>query len=144
MSPLNSDFKVVYLKMKKEFVIYLSKVIMVKQQAVGKIVRDNIDFLKKLSKTRSLKKKEYLLNNATNQQLLCLVEIALNVTKSRFILRNKQKQKLLPYANTIRNLSRARTPKAAKNVLQIGNGLPFLHLLVPIITAASALLNNGN
>jgi hypothetical protein len=91
--------------------------------------------LKTLSKTKSINKRNKILKNATTDQLLCLVEICLNIVKSRFKLTTRQKKRLLPYADYIRRLSRIRSENTAKRLIQKGSGLGplFAALLTPII-----------
>jgi hypothetical protein len=102
---------------------------------INQIVYDNIDFLKNLAKTRSLNKQKEILHKANTSQLLALAEICLNIVKTRFILTNRQKKRLLPYADFVRKLSRVRSEKAAKKVVQKGTGSAslFSALLTPII-----------
>ncbi|KAL3108860.1 hypothetical protein niasHT_015036 [Heterodera trifolii] len=81
---------------------------MVKKQTVGQRVLDNYEYLKSLGRTTSHKKRRHLLSTADCEELLTLVEICLNLLNGSFCLTRKQKQKLLPFANTIRRLARVR------------------------------------
>ena len=101
---------------------------------IGQSIFNNHLFLKKLSFTKSDRKRRQLLRLATNEELLAIIEIALNILKGRFELSPKQKYQLLPYASTIRQISRAKTPKGIKKVLQTGGGLSILPALIaPVI-----------
>lgn len=114
-------------------------------KVVGSRVFDNYDFIRKLCRTRSSKKCAKLINAASDEQLLTLVEIALNILNRRFPLRPLYRQRLQPMADSVRLLSRARAPSSARRILQIG-GNPFLaSLLVPIIVEAGRqLLSRGS
>ena len=102
-----------------------------------KNVYKNLDFLKKLSKTRSLKKREKLFKEATKEQLFLLVEISYNILNGYFPLSLKQKLRILPYAQFVRKLGKTRTEKKAREIVQRGGGLiNFAPLLLPIITKA--------
>ena len=110
------------------------------------LIYDNIDFLKTLAKTKSVNKRKKILHKATTSQLLSLVEISLNILKSRFRLTTRQKNRILPYADFVRKLSRARSERGAKNLVQKGGSLSvYPALLTPIILeVAKKLLINEN
>lgn len=112
------------------------------------LIYDNIGFLKSLAKTKSINKRKQLLRKATTSQLLSLVEISLNIVKERFRLTTKQKNRLLPYADFVRKLSRVRSERAAKTVVQKGSGLSvYPPLLIPIILDVARNIltkKNGN
>ncbi|KAL3068649.1 hypothetical protein niasHT_038302 [Heterodera trifolii] len=86
-------------------------------QMVGERVVHNYDYLKKLGKTTSEKKRRHLLNSAGCEELLALVEICLNVLNGNFCLSNKQKQRLAPFAKDIRQLARVRSERGARKLL---------------------------
>ena len=116
-----------------------------KRQHIGQRVIDNFDFLTKLSKTSSLKKRRHLLSGAGCEELLTLVEICLNILNGNFCLSAKQKKKLQPFAKEIRQLARVRCERSARNLTlaQTGGSL-FTPLLAPIlIEAARYLISNG-
>jgi hypothetical protein len=100
-------------------------------------IADNHQFLRSLAKTRSTPRRKRLLKSATTQQLLSLVEIALNILRNRFRLTHRQKNRMLPFAQFIRRLGRIRSERGARKlVVQKGNGLPiaaFASFLTPVI-----------
>lgn len=114
------------------------------------LIIENSDFLKKLAKTKSRRKTHHLLKSASSQQLLSLVEIALNIVRSRFKLTTRQKKRLLPHASFVRHISRVRSERGARKLFyQKGNGLPiglFASLLTPVLIdlARSALKGGEN
>jgi hypothetical protein len=111
---------------------------------IGQSVINNHLFLKKVSKSKSIRKLRRLLRLATNEELFSIVEIAFNILKGHFNLTNKQKQRLIPYANVVRKISRSRSHKGLKKVLQSGEGLSFLPaLLAPVIIEAFRAIKNG-
>jgi hypothetical protein len=105
---------------------------------ISQVVRDSYPFLRQLAKTKSHQKRKRLLRRATTSDLLSITEICLNIIRNRFRLTTRQRQRMLPYADFIRRVGRARTERGAhKLIVQKGNGLPiaiFSALLTPIIT----------
>ncbi|KAL3107142.1 hypothetical protein niasHT_019538 [Heterodera trifolii] len=87
------------------------------KQTVGQRVLDNYEYLKSLGRTTSHKKRRHLLSTAGCEELLTLVEICLNLLNGSFCLTRKQKQKLLPFANTIRRLARVRSEQSARKLI---------------------------
>ncbi|KAL3087172.1 hypothetical protein niasHS_005411 [Heterodera schachtii] len=87
------------------------------KQTVGQRVLDNYEYLKVLGRTTSHKKRRHLLSSAGCEELLTLVEICLNLLNGSFCLTRKQKQKLLPFANTIRRLARVRSEQSARKLI---------------------------
>ena len=106
-------------------------------------IDQNFKFLQSL-KTKSFKKQHKFLKLATSQELLSLVEIALNIVRSRFRLTGRQRTRLLPYANFVRKLSRSRTERGARQILQKGAGIPLTALITPIILEAIRYLATKN
>ncbi|KAL3117847.1 hypothetical protein niasHT_001438 [Heterodera trifolii] len=104
-------------------------------------VLDNYEYLKSLGKTTSHKKRRHLLSTAGCEELLTLVEICLNLLNGSFCLTRKQKQKLLPFANTIRRLARVRSEQSARKLIlqqpQQEGGSLFAPLLAPILLEAA-------
>ncbi|KAL3102652.1 hypothetical protein niasHT_029463 [Heterodera trifolii] len=115
---------------------------MVKKQTVGQRVLDNYEYLKSLGSTTSHKKRRHLLSSAGCEELLTLVEICLNLLNGSFCLTLKQKQKLLPFANTIRRLARVRIEQSARKLIlqqqpQQEGGSLFAPLLAPILCSVA-------
>lgn len=98
-------------------------------------IKDNYDFLKGLSATKSDKKKNKLLQNAGVEQILGIVEICLNVLRSNFQLTKKQRKKLSKHADFYRALSRSRTEKTARTRIQQGSGIALGAILIPVLGA---------
>jgi hypothetical protein len=100
-------------------------------------VLENFKFFRLLAKTKSERKLRKLLKNASSQQLLALVEFSLNILTSRFQLTTRQKKRLLPYADYVRQMSRLKTEKGARRyIVQKGTGagtIFFTALLTPLI-----------
>lgn len=109
---------------------------------IGQNICNNIDFLKKLSQSKSEKKRRNILKTATNSELISIVEIALNIVKGRFNLKTRQRERIDPYKNFLRQLSRIRSEKSARRLVQKGNGIgAFAVFLTPIIIEALKQLN---
>lgn len=101
---------------------------------IDKKIGCNLEFLRSLAGTSSAKKRRALIEKASIEELLCLVEIATNVVKGRFPLRPLRVNKLREHAPVLRRLSRVRTPGAARRLVQSGEGLSaVVPLIVPII-----------
>jgi len=100
---------------------------------INQNIYDNIEFLNALTKTKSPQKRKYLLQNATTLELLAIVEIALNIVKSRFKLTTNQRNKILPHVQYLRQLSRIRSENGARNLVQKGSGFALSAILTPIV-----------
>lgn len=100
------------------------------------------NFLLKLAKAkRANRRRLTLVKSATPEQLLSIVEICLNLLRSRLPLTQPQRRQLARHADAIRRLSRARSANSARRILQTG-GNPALiasllaNLVVPLIGEA--------
>ena len=122
--------------MKKQ---YLSqKVVKTNQSpmALPSFICNNINFLKALARTRSFRKRKKILKHATTEELLSICEICLNLVKQRIKLTTRQRVRILPYADFVRRLSRARSERGARRIVQKGNGGGiglFASILTPIL-----------
>lgn len=104
-------------------------------------ITENVDFLNQLVKTRSDKRKQSLLLEATPEQILAIVEISSNILKNNFVLTNNQKRRLAKYADLYRAISRSRTEGTARRRVQEGGQLAIATLLAPVLsTLAQSLL----
>lgn len=113
----------------------------------GSVICDNFPFLCALARTKSIKRRRRLLKAASSVQLLALAEICLNIVKARFQLTTRQKKRMMPYAEFIRRMSRARSEGGARKTLHKGSGFSphlFPALLTPIIIELSRLLYTNN
>ena len=117
-------------------------------RTVGMVVCDNLDFLKRLAKTKSIKKRRRILKNATTDQLLALAEISLNICIGRFPITTRQKKRMMPHVSFVRRMARLRSEKGARRfVVQKGGALPiglFASLLTPIILKLTQSLISPN
>ena len=84
---------------------------------IGEIIPRNREFLESLAKTQSSHKRRRIIRSAGIEELLSLVEIALNIRKNSIPLRHNQLEKLKCQAGPIRILSRVRTPRSARRIL---------------------------
>ena len=85
--------------------------------SLSPLIKSNSQFIKSIASARSQERRKHLLRAATRDQLLTLVEIALNLLRSRIPIRANQKSRLQPAAVGIRRLSRVRSEKAARKIL---------------------------
>lgn len=98
-------------------------------------IRENAEFFKKIASTKSEKKKNILLRDATAEQILGLVEICANILKFNFSLNRNQRKRLAEYADYYRAIARSRSEKTARKRLQQGSGIALGAILVPILGA---------
>ena len=104
-------------------------------------VTNNKDLFKKLSKTRSEKKKNKIIKAANPEAILGLIEIIHNVLKANYPLSLKQRKKLSKHANFYRHVSRARTESTAKKRLQKGGSVAAIGtILAPVLGALGQYL----
>ena len=109
------------------------------------LVQDNAKFLHTLSSARSPNRRISLIQTANTEELLALVEIFLNVLKSRIPVRSQQKERLKAQATSIRNLSRTRNSDSAPKILlsserdnqqgkgPIGAAILLANIIVPFL-----------
>lgn len=96
-------------------------------------VKHNVDFLQKLASTKSDKKKNSILLEASAEQILAIVEICANILKFNFTLTKNQKRKLSKYADFYRSIARSKTEKGARKRIQQGSGIALGAILVPVL-----------
>ncbi|KAL3093850.1 hypothetical protein niasHS_004220 [Heterodera schachtii] len=111
-------------------------------------VRRNIDFFKQLKAARgSPPRCQALVAGASSEQLLCLVESALNILRARVPIQRRHLDRLRQRASDVRTLSRVRSIRSARRLLlnahapstaQTGRGIPPLvgllaSVLVPVL-----------
>ncbi|KAL3094604.1 hypothetical protein niasHT_028307 [Heterodera trifolii] len=98
-------------------------------------IQRNTSFFKQLSNCRAARARAYrqLVRGASSEQLLCLVESALNILRARVPLRSTHLKHLRAQAQHVRALGRARSGHGARRLLlrqQTGRGVPALAGLV--------------
>ncbi|KAL3104343.1 hypothetical protein niasHS_001190 [Heterodera schachtii] len=106
-----------------------------KRPKPSQYIQKNTSFFKQLSNCRSARARAYrqLVRGASSEQLLCLVESALNILRARVPLRSSHLQHLRAQAQHVRALGRARSGHGARRLLlrqQTGRGVPALAGLV--------------
>lgn len=112
-------------------------------QPIGSRIRENYEFLYKLAKNKSDKKRLKILNAANREEILALVEVSANILSSGFNLTTRQREKLLPYATYLRKLARSRSESGARKIIQKGDGFVFSSLLVPVLIEVVRGILNG-
>lgn len=116
---------------------------------IPKLLKENAHFIHGLHNSkRSNRAIEALISGASEIELLCLVEICLNLLKGRIPhnLLKRYWRRLLCQADLIRRLSRVRSARKARQILlpksnQQGKGLPAIAgllatILVPMVIDA--------
>jgi len=108
------------------------------------LIEKNANFLNNLlTCSRSKNAVNKIISNASDEQLLCLVEICLNLLKGRLPFHKNRIQNLQNQASLLRKISRSRSASSAKRLLlcdkiQNGRGFPpvaglLASLIVPLI-----------
>lgn len=97
-------------------------------------IKENTAFLKKLASTRSEEKKNKLIENATVEQILAIVEICANILRFNFTLNNNQRKRLAKYADYYRSIARSKTEKTARKRIQQGSGIALGAVLIPVLS----------
>lgn len=110
-------------------------------------IKQNSKFLIQLGGAyRSKKLSNTLLQKASSQELLSIVEICWNILRERLPITVKQRKQLIKKAPLIRKISRIRSEKSAKNLFQTGRGIPAAAALVAslIIPLLSEIISKKN
>lgn len=97
-------------------------------------IKENEAFLKKIASTKSEKRKNKLIQSASGDQILAILEIIHNILKTNLVLSRKQKKKLANYADYYRSIARARTEKTARKRIQEGSGIALGAILIPALS----------
>jgi hypothetical protein len=84
--------------------------------SVGPLIYEHCKFLKQI-KTKSLKRRRRLLIEMKTEEMLALSEICLNILLNRFQLTPRQKRRMMPYVDFIRQMGRIRSEKGAREVI---------------------------
>ncbi|KAL7078981.1 hypothetical protein ACQ4LE_001260 [Meloidogyne hapla] len=98
-------------------------------------VKENFEFLQRLAKTSSDKKKNALILSASADQILAIVEICANILKNNFTLNRRQRKKLARSADFYRSIARTRSENSARIRLQQGGSAALAAILVPVLGA---------
>ena len=107
------------------------------------IVQKNLEFLKKVSKTKSIPKRNRYLEAASSEEILAILEICINILKARVKLTKPQHKKLALHADYLRKLSRKKSENTTRKYLQSGEGIILPALILPLIAQLAANLING-
>jgi hypothetical protein len=110
---------------------------------ISPLVQNNANYLANVHKNgRRRLALDALIRNASDVELLCFVEICLNVLKGRVPLRKKHVQRMRTQADLLRRLSRSKCPASARRMLltrqlnpQTGRGLPAVAGLLASVVA---------
>lgn len=114
---------------------------------VGERVKRNRAFLRRLALAKSAATRRQLVENASQDELLAVVETCWNVLKFRFPMKSTHRRRLAPHAPYLRKLSRARSERGVRRILQTGGGGVLAALLLPVLSglvgsAISSLTNS--
>ena len=122
-----------------------------KNLSIGRRIINNSDFFRQLSVPNGKQQHHtYMLQKASADQLLAIVEACFNMLKARVPLTKAQRNALGKNARSIRTLSRVRTHEAARRILlqsqqkrptQQGRGLPAMALAGLVSSILFPLIN---
>lgn len=90
---------------------------------LGNRVINNFGFLYELYSCRTVRERWEMLQEASRDQLLALVEICSNVNRRNFRLTTRQFRRLKKHWLFLQSLGRVRKPHRAMHVLQKGEGV---------------------
>lgn len=105
---------------------------------VSELVKNNAPFLRQIhANGRSRKKVAKLVVDASDEQLLCLVEICLNILRGRAPLQKRHLQRLQKQAQLLRHFARVRSARSARRL--VGKGIPAIagilaSVMMPLLT----------
>jgi len=101
---------------------------------MSKRLHRNEGIISDLSRFRKPEKRNKVLKEANNDQIIALIECVSNLMNGAVPLSKQQKYKLKPHQNILRTISKERRMKKAQQLLvQHGGLLPAI--LIPIISA---------
>jgi hypothetical protein len=108
---------------------------------IGPRIYRNFEFLKRISKIKSEKKRENILRQASREELLAVIEIALNILRFNFRLGERQRKKLIPFAPYLRQLAAVRSERGARRIInQKGSGPVLAALVLPVVAELARVL----
>lgn len=90
---------------------------------IGDRVRRNFEFLYKVYKNKSAKKRWEMVQNASHDELLAIIDICDNVTKQEFHITPAQAARIQKYGESMQKLGRVRSQKSALKIIQTGEGI---------------------
>ena len=106
---------------------------------MSKRIKDQLDFLKVLSKATP-KQRRAVLEGANKDLINAICECALNCLKGNVQLTPLQKKKLTRHKQTLRSLANKKYPLAKKKKVLVQNGGFLGFLLKPILGSLASLL----
>ena len=100
----------------------------------------NLDFLRVLCKTKP-KQRKLILENSTNDLVLCICEIIDNVLRGTVKLLPSQKKALKKHRKVLRQLSERKGNIKARRAILVQKGGFLPAILAPVLTIAASLLS---
>ena len=97
----------------------------VNEGVVGDRVARNFQFLFKLSETKNPEARWNMLQRATKDELLAIVDICANIVHKDFKLTSSQSRRLEKYWDCMKSISRVRSPRGALRTIQKGEGIVY-------------------
>src|SRR6266436_542356 len=105
---------------------------------MSKLLKSNIPFLQSLATATTTERKK-LIENASDEEMHVLTEIAMNITEGHFPVTDKHFHRLKKHKHIIRKLASVSVPHKAKKVIlnQKGGFLPIL--VAPVLAAIGSI-----
>lgn len=104
---------------------------------VSREVRQNVQFLQTILRSRSVKQRRRLIESATRDQLHAILEVCINLLRFRVPVTPQQKKSLLAHADAIRRLSRQRSVESVRRILLSSSASMLSALLRPLLRHSS-------
>ena len=102
----------------------------------------NRELLKRLKNEKSKVIRQNILQSASRDFIICLVECISSILKKKVPLSPKQQNKLAKHAKILRQISNVRSEQKARQLL-VQKGGAFLPLLLPpLLTVAASLFSD--
>lgn len=101
---------------------------------VGARIKRNKVFLRRLAMAKSRATRRHLVESASEDELLAVLETCWNVLNFRFPMKSTQRKRLVSHAPYLRKVSRARPERSVRRILQTGGGGALAALLLPVLS----------
>jgi hypothetical protein len=98
----------------------------------------NQDFLQKICRTKSNKRRTKLLQAASDDQLLAIVDICHNIIKGNLNIKNSKRKKLALTGDYYRAISRSRSPRTTLHRIQSGGNIGLIGAIIAPVLGALA------
>jgi hypothetical protein len=92
-------------------------------ESIGPRANRNLDFLIQLSLDRSPKRRWSMINTASEDELMAVLDVCANVIRKRFDIDKKYRDRVKRHMENMKKLSRVRSTRGAVRAIQMGEGI---------------------